>query len=95
MEEMDYQDLRDEVLKTLSFFEPMSLEKIFLDFNKEFLLSYPSFCVEDLAAILRDLKKSKLIKESKEDGQSLWIRQYPNKGLWHMIKRSLRVKWKI
>ncbi|MCO4754436.1 MAG: hypothetical protein KC478_08125 [Bacteriovoracaceae bacterium] len=75
-------DLEDEVLKTLSFFEPMSLEKIYLDFNESFLLSRPDFVVEDLGHILATLKKKKLVKEIKASSQKEWVKIYPRKN-WY------------
>ncbi len=74
--------LEDEVLKTLSFFEPMSLEKIYLDFNEGFLLSRPDFVVEDLGQILANLKKRKLVKEINESSHKEWLKIYPKKN-WY------------
>ncbi|MBC75839.1 MAG: hypothetical protein CME64_07470 [Halobacteriovoraceae bacterium] len=90
MEMNTKQELRDEVLKTLSFFEPMSLEKIYLDFDQEFLVSRPDFVVEDLVVILKELGKEKLIKQTFNDGQKQWVRVYPKQSFWSRIKKLFK-----
>lgn len=73
---------QEEVLRTLSYFEPMDLEKIFLDFDREFLLSHPDFVVEDLARILMELKNKRLVKEVGGEEQKQWMRIFPEKKPW-------------
>ena len=71
--------LYDELQKTLSFLEPMSLEMIFLDMDKEFLNLNPSLTTEDLLKELKKLEKQKKVKKSKIEGQFYWIRIYPKR----------------
>ena len=43
------------VLETLSFFEPMSLDKIILDFDKSVIEKMPDFTSDELEKILKYL----------------------------------------
>lgn len=52
----------DLVLETLSFFEPMSLEKIIFDFDKDKIEKMKDFSKDDLEAILEHLVKKKKVK---------------------------------
>jgi hypothetical protein len=72
-------ELRDELLKTLSFMEPMSLEYILLDFDKDFLEKNPNLTTEDLFKVLQKLKKEKLVTSKKSDGQIYWVKKFPKK----------------
>lgn len=84
---MSKDQLREELLKTLSFLEPMSLEFIFLDLDKNFLMQHPYLTTEDLVKELRSLKKQKLITQKKVDGQILWIKIYPKRPWYKKILR--------
>lgn len=77
----DHQLLEQEVLRTLSHFEPMSLEYIFLDFDKKFLESFPDLTIEDLDKILKKLVKKKKIKSIKVGEQIKWLKLFPKKKL--------------
>ena len=79
---MDNNLLKDEILRTLSFLEPMSLEYLFLDFDKEFLLSNNQLTYEDLLHSLDRLKKDKKVKIIIKNKQKLWIKIFPKKA-WY------------
>lgn len=79
--------LRDELLKTLSYFEPMSLELIYLDLSKEFTLLNNEVTVEDLLKELISLEKEKKIHSTIREKQKFWIRVYPRKkSFWLRLK---------
>ena len=71
--------LYEELQRTLSFLEPMSLEMIFLDLDKNFLESNPNLTTEDLLKELKRLEKDKKVKKSLIDGQYFWVRVYPKR----------------
>ena len=75
--------LEDEILKTLSFIEPMSLEMIFLDFDKQFLLLNNELSYDDLLSSLKKLVKLKKIQLAPSDeSQKYWIKVFP-KRKWY------------
>lgn len=84
-------DLKKELLMTLSYLEPMSLEMIFIDFSSQFLAANPSLTTEDLLNELKLLEKAKLIKRSSSEGQNFWIKIYPKRP-WY--KRLLLIPFK-
>ena len=51
------------VLETLSFFEPMSLDKIILDFDKEKIEKMKDFTSDELESILKHLEKKGKVKK--------------------------------
>ena len=51
------------VLETLSFFEPMSLDKIILDFDKSVIEKMPDFTSDELEKILKYLEKKGKVKK--------------------------------
>ena len=51
-----------ELQKTLSFYEPMSLEMIFIDLDEGFLKANSELTTEDLLAELRLMEKIKSIE---------------------------------
>ena len=71
--------LRDELLSTLSFFEEMNLEKIFLDIDQEYVQNNPELTVNHLREVLEILKTEGLVKERNSKEESLWIKVYPKK----------------
>ena len=80
---MEYTPLQEEILKTLSYLEPMSIEFILLDMDKEFLMANPTFTTEDLSKELDFLKKNKKIKSTKANEQVYWIKIYPKRKPWY------------
>lgn len=83
---MEYTPLQNEILRTLSFLEPMGLEFILLDMDKKFLDSNPDLTTADLKADLKFLASQKKIKELKIKGQIFWIKVFPKKKWYHPFR---------
>ncbi len=80
--------LEQELLKTLSFYEPMSMELIYLDLDKDFLLANSELTLDDLDSVLKSLVRLKLVKRYKGDNdQILWQRIFPKKSLLRRFTR--------
>ncbi|PIK15408.1 hypothetical protein [Halobacteriovorax sp. JY17] len=73
--------LEEKVLETLSFFNAMTLEQIYLDFDEDFLLEHKKYTYDDLMECLRNLEDQKKIKSSGVEKSKTWIRIYPKKSL--------------
>lgn len=73
-------ELEEKLLETLSFFSPMTLEQIYLDFDEDFLLENHTYNFEDLMCSLKKLEKNKKIKSIGEGKEKTWIRVYPKKS---------------
>ncbi|WP_417334915.1 hypothetical protein [Halobacteriovorax marinus] len=73
--------LEEKILETLSFFNPMTLEQIYLDFDEDFLLENSNYTYEDLISALTRLEKCGKLKSSGKEKSKTWIRVYPKKGL--------------
>jgi regulatory protein YycH of two-component signal transduction system YycFG len=74
----------DLVLSTLSFFEPMSLERIIFDFDEKKVLAMKDFSNVDLENILKQLLKEKKIKKIKKGSKVEYQRIHPKRG-WRKI----------
>lgn len=74
-----------EILRTLSFMEPMGLEHLFLDFDKDFLESNHDLTYEDLLISLKRLQKLKKVRLLKDGEQKLWIKIFPKRSWWKRI----------
>ncbi len=83
--------LEEELEKTLSYFEPMSLEMIYIDFSNEFLTANHSYTIEDLELALKSLEAQKKIKRSKKEKQIFWIKLYPKKSILKRILALLKL----
>lgn len=81
--------LEKELLRTLSFYEPMSLEHIFLDLDKSYLDVNENLTTEDLLKSLEKLVKKTLIKVVEQDDQKMWIRVAPKESLFKRFKRFI------
>ena len=84
-------DLQEELLRTLSFFEPMSLEHIFLDMDKSFLDTYDELTTDDLLFSLKALEKKSRIKEISKDDQRMWVRIHPKKSIYRKCRDFLKL----
>lgn len=73
------QEIIDEILKTLSFFEPMTLEFIFLDFDDEFLMKFKRFSINELKEYIQFLQDENIITLQEIEGQKAWIKTYPTR----------------
>ncbi len=78
--------LKNEILKTLSFLDPMGLDRIFLDLDPNFVKAYPELTYDDLLKCLNNLTKLKRAKLIEIDGHKQWIKIFPKKSL---TKRTL------
>ena len=79
------QELKNEVLRTLSFLDKMSLEMIFLDIDKDFSENHPDLTTEHLLKQLQELEKEKKIKSFHENEQTYWLKIYPKKPWWKRL----------
>lgn len=76
----------DLVLETLSFFEPMTEEKIILDFDGEKLKLLASFTKEDLKLVLEKLEKEKKVKVNRQTKEWTYIKLRPVRGLKKILR---------
>lgn len=87
-------NLKEKLLETLSFLEPMTLEKIYLDFDEEFLLENHKLTSEDLENELEQLVKTKKVKLTKNGKTSSWIKVFPKKTFFSRMLEHLRKMYK-
>ena len=78
--------LEAELLKTLSFYEPMSMEYILIDLSKEFTLENPHLTTEDLEQSLRRLRKQGKVKRIKQGKDVFWQKTFPKRSWFRSIK---------
>jgi len=83
--------LENELLKTLSFFEPMSLDLIYLDLDRSFVEENPNLTIDDLELSLKSLINQKKVKKIKIDKSNLYIRNYPKKSLLHRFLKKFSI----
>ncbi len=84
-------NLEQELLRTLSFYEPMTLEYIFLDLDKSFTDTYDSLTTQDLSFALESLERKKRIKKMKNNETISWIRLSPKKSLKRRFKEFFKL----
>ncbi|MCP4915157.1 MAG: hypothetical protein GY909_18705 [Oligoflexia bacterium] len=78
------------VLQVLSFYEPMSFEKILLDMPDDRIAEIEDFNREDLDKALEKLVKKKLAKLSYgEKKEKFWLRQIPKRSIFSRMKDKL------
>ena len=73
------QEKYDLLLETLSFYEPMSLEKIIIDIDAVKAKKISNFNKEALEVALNHLIEQKLIKQISVNKQKTWIRVFKRK----------------
>lgn len=78
-------ELEEIVLKNLSFYEPMGIDKLILDISDEDLDKYPDFNLEKLEEILKTLKKKKLVKLVTKKPDRQWIRISKKRPWWKIF----------
>ena len=76
------QEKYDLLLETLSFYEPMSLEKIIIDIDAVKAKKISNFNKEALEVALNHLIEQKLIKQISVNKQKTWIRGFKRKRPW-------------
>lgn len=86
-------ELENELLRTLSFYEPMSLEYILLDLDKSFLDTHTGLTTEDLIQALSQLKSSNLVKEITSGETKSWIRIPPKKSFLRLLREKLNLNF--
>lgn len=75
--------LEEQLLITLSHLETMSLDKIFIDLDKDFVEQNREISLEDLTRCLENLVKQKKVKCIDNHGHKEWIKVFPKrKSLW-------------
>ncbi len=83
--------LHDKILETLSFYEPMTWERLIIEFDESFLKANPDFTKEGLEKDLAFLTKKKHIKMVKNDkGEKTYLRQMPPKPWWKRLISYLK-----
>ena len=81
------------ILETLSFFEPMTKEKLLLDFDMDKLINAKDFTVSDLENGLDKLVKARFVSKSKKNNEVYYQRIYPKKSVIDKIWRLLKHWW--
>jgi hypothetical protein len=81
-------ELEELILETLSFYEPMTKEKLLLDFDIKKLKSKTAANMEDLELALKGLIKKGYLKTTGKEKEQTWIRVMPKKSF---LKRILKV----
>jgi hypothetical protein len=77
------QEIYDLLLETLSFYEPMSLEKIIMDIDSDRAKGINDFNKETLELALTSLQSEKLLNLIKShDDQKTWIKVFKRKRSW-------------
>lgn len=84
---MDLTPLKTQLEMTLSYLEPMHLDKIYLELSSDFLKDYPEFKGEHLAQALIEMVNSKEAKCVDFNGHKAWIRVFPSD---RTMKKRLR-----
>lgn len=70
------------ILKSLSFFEPMSFSKIIFDMDGEVLKNYPQFDKIQMMEILQSLETRGLVKKKGRGENAEWQRIHRHRPFW-------------
>lgn len=83
--------LREELLATLSFWDPMELDQIYLELNQTFVIQNPQITADNLIQELKKLEKDKKVTLIKIDQKYLWKKVFPKRTsrLQKILKRFL------
>ena len=79
------ENLEKQLLQTLSFFDPMNLEKIILDFDTQVALENPDLNQDVLLKHLAILVNKRLVTVSIQDGEQFWIKRMKKRTIWRRI----------
>lgn len=71
--------LKDELLITLSFWEPMGIDQITIQLSEPLLLKHPELTIESLHQVLKKLEDEKKIQCFKQDDKYVWKRIMPRR----------------
>jgi hypothetical protein len=77
-------ELDELILETLSFLEPMSTERLILDFDSDRLQQFPDFNKETLEKKLKSLIKQKKVKVIKGQ-EPTYLKLMPKRPWWKKI----------
>ncbi len=84
------QDLKSSILETLSFFEPMNKEQIYLQMEDHNVERVGSKTAEDLDDALSELVNEKKVRKVnvkvKEKKEPRWQKVYPKRAWWKNLK---------
>lgn len=83
-------ELEQELMRTLSFYQPMSKEQIYLELDDQFLSKHKNLNSDDLDISLKRLTKRKIIRKIKEKEQTKWIRNYKQKLTFQRLLISIK-----
>jgi len=78
--------LKQTLLRTLSFYEPMTKEMILLDLDATFFELNPYLTLDDLEKMLRLLVAEKLIEVKGSGRNKTWQRLVPKRSLKRHLK---------
>lgn len=82
--------LEEQLLLTLSHFESMTLDKIFIDLDLKFVEENPNISMEELLSALDSLTEKKLISMKEIQGHKEWIKNFPKrKSLWRRLLNNI------
>lgn len=85
-------ELNDELLRTLSFYEAMSLEMIFIDLDDEYTLNNPDITMDRILHSLKILESNKKLSRTTKDGQTFWVKKHPSKkSYWRRFLNYLNI----
>jgi predicted transcriptional regulator len=79
MKSNQLQDQEELILGALSFFEPMSIEKLIIDFSFQELKKRPQLNLDSLESLLGKLVKRGIIKTIEKDGEKYYIKNFPRR----------------
>lgn len=69
------------ILENLSFYEPMSIEKLLLDFDQEVIEGHRELTIDDLKNELLRLEKRKKVVKELIEGREYYKKVFPKRGL--------------
>ena len=87
MKDSEIQMLKNELLATLSFWDFMGLEHIYLDLNETFLLQHPHLTIDSLFQVLKELQKEQKVCCQKSGEKLMWKKNFPKRKT--SIRRAL------
>ncbi|MCK5073786.1 MAG: hypothetical protein KAQ98_10200 [Bacteriovoracaceae bacterium] len=70
------------LLKILSFYEPLTIEKILLEIDSDEISSMPHLTMEDLEQVLLKMKKQGRLKCRGKGRDRSWLRINPGRISW-------------
>ncbi len=84
------EELKHQILITLSFYEALTLEQIIMQFDEEKFIEHSDITLEDLKFQLKLLCKEGTLKEVKKKKDRAWIRIFKKRSVWHTLKGYIK-----